>query len=210
MSFEHIAPHYDWMERLLAGERLQHMREAWLEKLKGCRRILSVGEGHGRFAAACTARFPEAELTCLDASPRMLAQARQRTLRPGENCRWVEADILEWIQVERYDAIVTCFSLDCFSPGQLAAVVAKLASCATDEACWLVADFAVPADGAARWRAQLVHALMYGFFRIVTGLPARRLTPPDELLRAQGFSLCGRRVTEWGLLQSDWWRRTGR
>jgi hypothetical protein len=48
---------------------------------------------------------------------------------------------------------------------------------------------------------------MYAFFRVVTALPARRQTPPDDLLRAHGFRLAGRREFEWGLLRADLWRR---
>ena len=52
MKFDRLAPHYDWMESWLAGERLQRARTSGLDALTGRRRILSVGEGHGRFAAA--------------------------------------------------------------------------------------------------------------------------------------------------------------
>ena len=52
MSFDALAPHYDWMEALLAGRRLERARAAQLDALAGRRRVLSAGEGHGRFAAA--------------------------------------------------------------------------------------------------------------------------------------------------------------
>lgn len=208
MNFDRLAPHYDRLEAFTAGSRLQTVRTAWLGELSGRRRILSVGEGHGRFAAACTERFPDAALTCVEASPRMLARARERTRGAPGNITWVQADFLSWTPPkEPFDAIVTCFFLDCFPPDQLATVVAKLAGCATADAVWLVADFALPARGPARWRALATHALMYGFFRLVTALPARHFTAPDAELRRHGFRLEQRRATEWGLLQSDLWRR---
>lgn len=208
MSFEHLAPHYDWMEALLAGNKLQRTRTAWLEKLAGRRRILSVGEGHGRFAAACTKQFPEAELTVIDASAGMLARARSR-IAPTSRVQWITADLAAWQPPERYDAIVTCFFLDCFPPEQLATIIARLASAASDDAVWIVSDFALPVRGPARWRAQAIHALMYGFFRFATRLPARRLTPPDPFLTAQGFTLQSRQESEWGLLRADCWQRRG-
>lgn len=210
MNFDRLAPHYDWLETLTAGGRLQRIRTAWLEALQGRRRILSVGEGHGRFAAACVMRHPDAMLTCVEASPRMLARAQDRLRGRGTRITWHCQDIADWLPpAERFDAIATCFFLDCFPPEQLSRVVAKLAACATDDARWIVADFAVPDRGAARWRAQAVHALMYGFFRITTGLSARRLTPPDEVLQTHGFTLVGRREFDWGLLRADLWRRGG-
>lgn len=206
MNFDRLASHYDWLEALTAGARLQRMRTAWLEELQGCRRILSAGEGHGRFAAACAARHPAATLTCVEASPAMLRQAQARC--HGARIEWVCAEITAWPPPEeKYDAIVTCFFLDCFPPDQLAAVVARLAACAAPQAQWLVVDFAVPAAGFARWRARAVHALMYAFFRFAVGLPARRLTPPDALLRAHGFRRTGVHDTEWGLLRAERWQR---
>ena len=208
MNFNRLAPHYDWLEAVTAGGKLQRARTAWLEELSGCSRLLSVGEGHGRFAESCAARFPAAALTCVEASPRMLARAQQRTRPLAAPIRWTCADVLAWTPpAEKFDALVTCFFLDCFPPATLQEVIAKLAGCAASEAVWLVADFAVPARGPARYRAQCVHALMYAFFGLAVGLPARRLTPPDALLQAHGFRLAGRRESEWGLLRADVWRR---
>jgi len=207
MNFNRLARHYDWLEALTAGGRLQRARTHWLDALAGRRRILSVGEGHGRFAAACLARFPEAELTCVEASPAMLAVAQARTRGMTGRVRWEGRDALAWQPDQAYDAIVTCFFLDCFTPDALAAVVGHLGACATENAVWLVSDFNVPSRGLARWRARAVHALMYVFFRVVTQLPARRLTPPDAELERQGFVLAGRHETEWGLLRADVWER---
>jgi len=208
MSFDYLAPHYDWLEALTAGQSLQRVRTAWLDELQDCRRVLSAGEGHGRFAAAFNRRFPNASLTCLEQSRRMLTRGQARVQGQPYSIEWIRDDILAWQPPERkFDAIVTCFFLDCFPPDQLATVIGKLADCAAPGAKWLVADFTLPARGPARWRAQLVHGLMYGFFRVTTALPARRLTAPDHLLREHGFTLDQRRQFEWNLLQADLWQR---
>ncbi len=209
MTFDRLAPHYDRMEALLAGERLQRARTAWLDRLEGRRRILSVGEGHGRFAAACTARFPEAELTCVEASSGMLAAAQRRLGPAAARVRWCHGDVFAWEPDVPFDAIATGFFLDCFPPEQLAALIARLARGAAPGALWFVADFTVPPAGPARWRARAVHALMYAFFRRVAGLPALRLTPPDDLLRSHGFHRIARRTFDWGLLHSDVWLHRG-
>ena len=208
MNFDCLAPHYDWMEAVMAGGLLQRARMNWLESLVDCRRILSVGEGHGKFAAAFGRRFPEAELTCVEASQRMLERGRRRTDRSGVSAQWMQAAVPTWSPpVRRFDAIVTCFFLDCFPPAQLRTVVAALAAGATDRAAWLLVDFAIPDRGVARWGAQAIHAAMYGFFRAATRLQASRLSPPDELLRAHGFRLAAHREFSYGLLRADLWRR---
>ena len=212
MNFDRVAPHYDWMEAVTAGGLLQRARTAWLGEMAGRRRILSVGEGHGRFAAACCARHPGAHLTCVDESPRMLARARRRVARMAgaSGIEWIQATVPAWRpSASRHDALVTCFFLDCFPPAELAEIVAALAAGATPDAVWVMVDFTVPPCGIRRTRALGIHALMYAFFRVVTQLPAHRLTAPDELIRARGFHLEARREYSLGLLRADLWRRPG-
>lgn len=208
MTFDRLAPHYDRLEALTAGARLQRARTHWLDELAGCRHVLSVGEGHGRFAAAFLARFPDTKLTCVEASPGMIAVARRRTQPWADRVQWVRAEALAWQPGERYDAIVTCFFLDCFPPDTLASVIRHLADAAEDQAKWLVVDFALPESGPARWRARAVHVLMYAFFRFAVALPARRLARPDGLLAAKGFRRTQRREFEWGLVSAEVWTRT--
>lgn len=124
---------------------------------------------------------------------------------------FVHADALEWRPPQRaYDAVVTHFFLDCFPADQVKRLVAVLAEAAKPNAVWLLADFCVPASGFQRIRARLIHQLMYLFFRATCRLPARALSPPDEALQAHGFTLQDRQMSEWGLLHSDSWVRSGR
>lgn len=207
MNFDRLARYYDAMEFLCGGGLLQRARTAWLDELGGCRNLLSVGEGHGKFAAAYAARHPGTALTCVEASAAMIDVARRRPPATA-NVRWELADVLAWTgRDESYDAIATCFFLDCFPPAELAVVVKKLAALAAPGARWLVVDFALPPRGFAHWRARAVHALMYTFFRGAVGLPARRLTPPDDLLRGCGFVRTYTRAFSAGLIRADVWRR---
>jgi hypothetical protein len=50
---------------------------------------------------------------------------------------------------------------------------------------------------------------MYAVFGLAARLPARKLHPSDEPLRAHGFRLLERRESEWGLLHTDEWVRSG-
>jgi ubiquinone/menaquinone biosynthesis C-methylase UbiE len=210
MSFDTLAPHYRWLEFVLAGEKLQRCRTAFLDRITA-RNILIAGEGNGRFLAECRSRLPTARITVVDFSARMLEIARQRLLRSGaetDGIEFVHANLLTWRPEERaYDLIVTQFFFDCFPAGQLRQVVASLASAATPGAAWLLADFQMPDAGLRRYRAQLVHALMYTFFRVMTQLPARKLVEPDGFLAAHDFAVQERRTDDWDLLRTDLWKR---
>ena len=52
MSFDRLAPHYRWMEAVLAGGKLQRCRTAFLNEVKDARHALIVGDGNGRFLSA--------------------------------------------------------------------------------------------------------------------------------------------------------------
>lgn len=213
MSFDPLARQYRWMEFILAGNKLQRCRTAFLDRVAGAQNVLMAGEGNGRFLVECRRRLPAARTTAFDDSARMLACARERLRRHGLDAGCVElihADVFDWKpEGMLFDLIVTHFFLDCFAPGELEQIVAKLASVAAPGAAWLLADFQMPSGGLRRCRARVIHAMMYAFFRLVARLPARRLTPPDEFLKAQGFVLAERRTSEWGLLHTDLWARPG-
>lgn len=214
MSFDRLAPHYRWMEAVLAGGKLQRCRTAFLDRVETAQNALFAGEGNGRFLAAWRRRLPAARATVVDASAGMLAAARHRLARQEAGASGVEfihADLLDWTPAGGpFDLVVTHFFLDCFPPAALEVMVGTLARAAAPGAAWLVADFQIPACGWARRRARAIHALMYAFFRLATRLPARAWTPPDTCLRKHGFELQERRTSEWGLLRTDLWKRRAR
>jgi ubiquinone/menaquinone biosynthesis C-methylase UbiE len=211
MSFDALAPHYRWMEFVLAGEKLQRCRTAFLDRISPPENILILGEGNGRFLVECRRKWSKARIVCADASERMLALANERIEQCGLDASGIEflrADVLEWSPMKKaFDLVVTHFFLDCFRPEQLQQIIDKLAFAARPNASWTLADFQIPLVGLQKWRARLILKTMYLFFRVVTRLPARRLTSPDSYLTSNEFFLRERRVSEWGLLHSDLWQR---
>ncbi|MGE3511257.1 MAG: class I SAM-dependent methyltransferase [Vicinamibacterales bacterium] len=208
MDFDRLASWYGALEAIAAGPLMQRARTHWLDALAGHHCVLSVGEGHGRFAAAFLRRFPDARLTCVDASAAMIRRARGRTASAGRAITWVMATLPPWRPpAGSFDAVVTCFVLDCFPPETLREVVGALSNGAAHRASWLVVDFAIPDRGWVRLRARVIVATLYFFFRLTARIPARQLTEPDALLRAAGFERVARREFSWGLIRADLWRR---
>lgn len=211
MSFDILAPHYRWMEFILAGEKLQRCRTAFLDEIPEAHNILLLGEGHGRCLVECHRRFASANITCVDASEPMLVQARRHLVRhnlESTKVNFIHANALNWTPAgESHDLIITNFFLDCFRADQLERLISCLAAGMTSDANWLVADFQAARAGLKRLRSQLILWSMYVFFRAVTRLPAKKLTAPDSFLERVGFRLQRRTESEWGLLHSDWWVR---
>ena len=206
-GFDLLAPHYRWMERVLAGSLLQVCRTKYLPAIAESRRILLLGEGPGRFLSEVVRACPSAEVTCLDGSAGMLRQAQGATR--SSSVSFVRADALSYdLGVESYDAVATHFFLDCFSGEQLRPLISRIASALKPGGAWLLADFQLPVSGTQRWRAAIILKLMYFFFRTVTDLPARNLTSPDSYLEQNGLVLVDRYNANFGLLHSDLWRKS--
>ncbi|MBB5032614.1 class I SAM-dependent methyltransferase [Prosthecobacter vanneervenii] len=211
MSFDLLAPHYRWMEALCAAGRLQRCRTALLPFIQPPRRVLIYGEGNGRFLTELCRRFPAAEITVVEASSVMISLARARLQRAGlaaTHVDFIHADALTWQPpAATYDLIVTCFFLDCFRADQLQHLVPLIASAATADAQWLLADFQIAPSGLRRLCSRIIVAFLYAFFRRVTKLAAHELVDVSPLLTAAGFTRCERSTFALGLLYCERWQR---
>jgi len=213
MSFDTLAPYYRGMELVAAGGMLQRCRTSFLGDVKNCRRALLLGEGPGRFLVELLRNHRRIEITCVERSPAMIEQAMRQIKRNGLDAARVDfqqCDALRWeAPRDEYDLVATHFFLDCFRREELERLVAEIGRATTPEAQWLLTDFRVPADGWQRWRARMALALMYSFFRMVTGLSATRLARTDDLMEAVDFRLEKQRVENFGLVHAELWRRGG-
>jgi len=212
MNFNRLAAHYHWLELAFAGGLMQRCRTAFLARTAPCRSALLVGEGTGRFLVELLRARPGMEVTCVEHSAGMIAQARRRlhaeNLNP-DRVQFLAADALTWTPpAGKFDLVVTNFFLDCFPPDQLRQLIPRIAAGTTPSALWLLADFRLPEHGWRRWRAAGILAVLYLAFKLTTALSARWLTPPDDLLQHAGFQLVERRLASFGLAHADLWRRT--
>jgi SAM-dependent methyltransferase len=199
------------MEAVAAGRIMQRCRTSFLAETVGRQRALLVGEGPGRFLVELLRTAPRIEVTVLEQSARMIREAKSRVEKRGLDASRVEfhaMNALSWTPpAQGFDLIATHFFLDCFGPEELDVLVGKLGQSATEDARWLLGDFCIPKRGWRRFRARVIHATMYAFFRAATGLSAKRLTPPDPFLQKAGFQQAERRLFSLGLLHSDLWVR---
>lgn len=209
MSFDRLACHYDWMERVLAGPILQRCRTAFLAEAAKAETVLLAGEGHGRFLLELCRINPHARISYVDASAEMARVAKARLIRGGEDPARVTFSVMPFTffeSGERYQLIATQFFLDCFGSKELEIVVTKLSNSLAENGSWIVADFSIPDRGWRRWRARAVLALAYSFFRVAARLSARRLAPPAPLLEKRGLRLERRERFNFDLLYAELWR----
>lgn len=209
-NFDRLARIYAPLERLAFGRALERARFRFLENLRGRKSILVLGEGDGRCLARLVPLVPEANIHCVDASAAMLASATKRVGNVSRRTRvcWTHADARSLtLPPAAYDAIVTLFFLDCFTPPEAGALVVRLSQAAQRDCVWIHADFALPADGWRRWRARLWLGVLYFFFRRATRITARNLPDVASLLVAQGWQQTAHDDWQAGLVRSDVWTR---
>jgi hypothetical protein len=211
MNFDRLAAHYHWMETFFAGGLMQRGRITFLSRTRHCRRALLVGEGTGKFLAELLRANPLIQVTCLEHCRGMIEQMQRRLSAKkldGSRVEFEQMDALRWsAPPEKFDLVVTNFFLDCFRAEELQRLVPLLAGATTAEAIWLLTDFREPERGWPRWRARIILALLYAFFRVATSLSASRLTPPDGFLAGAGFNLVERRLVSFGFVHADLWQR---
>ncbi|MGJ8653212.1 MAG: class I SAM-dependent methyltransferase [Opitutaceae bacterium] len=176
------------------GHDLQQARIAHLERLQttaGIRRALLVGEGNGSFLLSFLLRFPNAEVSVIEASEVMVRRAQARLCKAGlsiERVTWIVSDLTDHsLKDESFDLIVTLFFFDNFTTDVAVKYYQQLASAAHPDAYWLIADFQIPATGWRKWRAKIWLNTLYGFFRIFAGLEVSQLPNYKAILKADNI-----------------------
>lgn len=191
-NYDRLAWCYDALAGLVFGPALRRAQRAALRAglPPGAPRVLVLGGGTGWVLTEILRLRPAARVLYLEASAAMLARARRRLEPAGvavagaaaqvEFRHGTEADLrLE----ERFDALVTFFVLDCFPAALLPAALARLDAARALGAPWLLADFGPP----RRWWQRALLGVMYRFFRLTTGLRARRLPDWPAALAGRGL-----------------------
>jgi ubiquinone/menaquinone biosynthesis C-methylase UbiE len=207
VSFDLVAPHYSWLEKIAFGNALQRARTCWIDTIARPKRTLIVGEGDGRFLCELVRVYPKIDVDCIDASRAMLrlARARLRRMHPESFSRvhFVREDILKWSPRKSYDLLVTHFFLDCFPGRELQTIIAKLAGAAEPGAVWLIADFTIPRTRFARAHARVWLRMMYTFFRVTARIAAKELIDPIPYLDGYGFIRASENLSRARMLRSD-------
>ena len=154
--YDHVAWCYEWIARVYSLGAIPRAKASQISQLKAGQRVLYVGVGAGE--DALLAARAGADLTCIDLSPAMLARLRKRLEGEGLRAELIEADILDYVAAEPYDAVVANFVLNVFCGVAKAQVMKHLVSLLGQDGVLMIADFAPPRRG---WLERGLFALYY-------------------------------------------------
>jgi ubiquinone/menaquinone biosynthesis C-methylase UbiE len=210
MNCDGIAHHYEFLEHLSFGRRLERSRFAFLRETRTSQRAIVCGGGDGRFLARLLRGNPTVQVDFVDLSPRMTELAEGRIAGMGRavrgRVRFYVGDIREFEpRANGYDLIVTHFFLDCFSESEVASVVSRLARWATPGALWIVSEFRQAEGAIGRFWTRGVIRGLYLAFRFTTDLRVTRLPDYAGALSREGFRLRSEEQAVGGLLRSSVW-----
>jgi len=207
MNIDRLARWYRWIEYAAFGRALERRRFAFLHRLATARRVLVLGEGDGRTLERLLALAPQARIDVVELSIEMIALARRRGAIQ-DRVRFLQQDALSSTWPERhYDAVITCFFLDCFTEAHARTLIPRLTATMAPGAVWLVSEFAVPPHGWRELHAKLWLSTMYRFFKITTGLQTRTLPPYERLLSEAGMRRTESEHERAGMMVSQVWEK---
>ncbi|MEM7671952.1 MAG: class I SAM-dependent methyltransferase [Verrucomicrobiota bacterium] len=207
-GFGRLARPYQFLERVFLGRALDELRFCFLERaeVQAAQTVLILGEGDGRFLKAALEQMPKASFQVVDFSPGMLevAEARlsqEERLRVSFTCR--DARDYDFVG-SQYDGLVMHCFLDCFSEQTLQDVLPRWLGLVRAGGWVWIGDFVEPRMIGWRW---LRLRALYRFFRVITGIEAKRVADPLEILCSSGFALLGDRSTARGACRSRVFQR---
>jgi ubiquinone/menaquinone biosynthesis C-methylase UbiE len=194
---------YDALAGLVFGPALKKAQRAALAGLPpGAPHVLILGGGTGWVLTEVLRRRPRATVLYLEASPNMLARARERLHRECPQAV-AQVEFRHGTQAalgptEGFGAIITFFVLDCIAASETETALAQLRAAPRPGAPWLLADFRPARRG---WRRVLLRS-MYAIFRLTTGLRARELPHLHPALARLGLGPASCRVFYGGAIEA--------
>lgn len=141
--FDNGAVDYDGSRRMLIpcfaefyGTAVEIMPFETNDKIK----VLDLGAGTGLFTSYVAEKYPYAEYTLCDISPKMLEIARQRFSSSKLKIDFVEADFINTNISGEYDFVISALSIHHISGVEKKELFHSLFSCLSDDGMFINAD----------------------------------------------------------------------
>ncbi|MGB3850181.1 MAG: class I SAM-dependent methyltransferase [Tunicatimonas sp.] len=191
MSFDWIAPYYDWLTRLVFGRSIRRAQRHFLGQIPPGARVLVVGGGTGWLLVDLLKRPAVTHVTYLEASAVMLRLAQQKVqclpTPPSATVHWVHGNERSLPPSGRYDVLITNFVLDMYTGAALDLLMQRLLGHLHPTGYWLFTDFELSKRKQHRGWQRVMTGGMYAFFRVTAGIARQPLPPYHRHFTALGL-----------------------
>jgi ubiquinone/menaquinone biosynthesis C-methylase UbiE len=173
-DFNSVAHFYDWLSRLVFGQRIKKAQIEVLKFIPPNSSILIAGGGTGWILEEINKVIPSGlTITYIDKSSKMIQLSKKRK-QAGNSVEFINESIEEInLQSQKYDVILTPFFLDCFSQKTFEFVFQKLNASLKQDGLWLNIDFHL-SNKSKNWQKAMVK-IMYAFFSLLCNIEAKKL-----------------------------------
>ena len=188
-NYDLVAPIYPLLEKAAFGDGLTEARRASLCPVSLAEKALLIGEGNGRFLAACVKEKVGGSITVVDSSEKMLSLARSRIRGAAllTNVELIHADFCDWSPSgPHFDVIVTHFFLDLFRPDSQRRLIEKITALSTANTIWMNVDYRPVIHSRLH---RVIEWLQYRFDRLLSGIEADRHYDSAPIIREFGWEV---------------------
>ena len=191
-DFNKISPFYTLLEKMLFGDRLQAYRCNFLNHMHEAERVLLVGEGTGCFLRELLATNSKVRITVVEISKEMVVQAKSKVeFDDIKRVFFHQMPLSDFVSTESYDFICTFFFWDCFEEKQIKSMLPDLVANLDSEGKLVNVDFAEPSYpyGNLHLLSFLLLRMLYGFFRLATGISALSVVEIDGIAKQSNLEI---------------------
>ncbi|HEX6890791.1 MAG TPA: methyltransferase domain-containing protein [Chryseolinea sp.] len=184
-GFDRIAPFYDSLARFVFGDSIKRCQLEYLNKIPPGAKVLILGGGTGWILVEMMKANPTCTVWYVEASIKMVEIAKKRLIGLSHSdvffINGTEKDLQQYNDI-CFDAVITNFYFDLFTPGSLNDVLVCIKKYIYPGSILLVCDFVDRA-----WWQRFLLFLMYRFFRWTCGIEAKNLPDWQLQLAKAGF-----------------------
>ena len=202
-NFNRIAWCYDFLARLVFGDKLKIAQQLVVPYLNDGDKLLIIGGGSGWIINEILKVKKVHEIDYVEASEAMLKKAKAITIGRSTEVKlnFIHGDENSISSLGDYDRILACYFFDMFQQERLDHILSKLVHSLSAEGKLLVVDF--HCSSASPFSHRLLLKIMYTFFNLTCALEAKGLLDFKETAKRYGL-LCESSVaTAGGLIRSE-------
>ena len=184
-NYNNAAWFYDSLSRVVYGKALVEAQVYLLQYVQPGSSILIIGGGTGWILEEIARIHPTGlQITYVEASAQMMAISRKRNA--GTNPVNYINDAIENVNgLPNFDAIITPFLFDNFTPKKLEAVFTHIHPLLKNNGLWLNADFQLT----GKWWQNILLKSMLLFFKLLCGVESTKLPDFEKLFMQYGYQV---------------------
>ncbi len=195
-GFDRLSRFYDLVVRLVFGQAIWQAQVALIREVNNKKHWLILGGGTGWILEDIFEAHPNARVTYVEASQKMIDQAKKRKLKGSVN--YILGSLDQLPKGENYDVVMTAFFWDMFSTDESLKMKASIGQHLKNDVIWLLADF----KNTDIWRQRVLLKVMYGFFRVTCRIEASVLPDFDKIFEKGKYEVLFCETFYHGMIQS--------